>query len=221
MVRDDERHYIDRVTFAKKKHFREIGRRLVERGLLKRSDDFYFLAEHELYGVWEGQASGPLVDAKIGNRRQLFERYLARAVVVAPYVQDGKPVELDTDNAPEAEEGVMRGMGVSRGSITGTARVVPDLKQIGRVQKGEILICNSTDPGWASIFSIISGLVMETGGMLAHGSCLSREYSLPAVTLRHAMAVIEDGALITVNGDTGEVRLVKSTADTHEVTASD
>ena len=219
MVRDDERHYIDRVTFAKKKHFGEIGRRLVERGLLRRSDDFYFLAQHELYSVWEGQASGPLVEAKIANRRQLFERYLARAVVVAPYVQDGKPVELDTEGGPEAVEGVMRGMGVSRGSVTGTARVVPDLKQIGRVQKGEILVCNSTDPGWASIFSIISGLVMETGGMLAHGSCLSREYSLPAVTLRHAMAVIEDGATITVNGDTGEVRLAKSAADAHEVEA--
>ena len=221
MVRDDERHYIDRVTFAKKKHFREIGRRLVDRGLLQRSDDFYFLAEHELYGVWDGRASGPLVEAKLANRRKLFERHLARAVVVAPYVQDGKPVELETEGGPEAVEGVMRGTGVSRGSVTGTARVVPDLKQIGRVQKGEILVCNSTDPGWASIFSIISGLVMETGGLLAHGSCLSREYNLPAVTLRHAMGLIEDGATITVNGDTGEVRLVEPAAQANPVPAGD
>ena len=212
MVRDDERHYIDRVTLAKKKHFREIGRRLVERGRLERPDDFYFLSQLELYAVWDGQSNAFLVAAKIANRRRVFERHLERAAVVAPYVQDGKPVDLDVEGGPAETEGVLKGMGVSRGSVTGTARVVPDLKQIGRVQKGEILICNSTDPGWASIFTLLSGLVMETGGMLAHGSCLSREYNLPAVTLRHAMTLIKDGATITVNGDTGEVSVVEPAA---------
>lgn len=209
MVRDDERHYIDRVTFAKKKHFAEIGRRLAERSVLEQLDDFYFLAEPELYEAFDGGGSAPLMRTKVVNRRRLFERYLARDVKVEPYIQQGKPIQLDEDEAGEgAAGGVMRGTGVSRGSVTATARVVGDLKNIGRVQKGDILICNSTDPGWASVFAIISGLVMETGGMLAHGSCLSREYNLPAVTLRHAMSLIEDGATITVNGDTGEIRVV-------------
>ena len=185
---------------------------MVERGRLERPDDFYFLSQLELYAVWDGQSNAFLVAAKIANRRRVFERHLERAAVVAPYVQDGKPVDLDVEGGPAETEGVLKGMGVSRGSVTGTARVVPDLKQIGRVQKGEILICNSTDPGWASIFTLLSGLVMETGGMLAHGSCLSREYNLPAVTLRHAMTLIKDGATITVNGDTGEVSVVEPAA---------
>ena len=213
MVRDDERHYIDRVTFAKKKHFTEIGRRLVERGVLERPDDFYFLAETELYDAFEGNGLVSLLRAKVVNRRRLFERYLARDIKVEPYIQGGRPIQMEGDStADDAAGGLMRGTGVSRGSVTATARVVGDLKNIGRVQKGDILICNSTDPGWASVFAIISGLVMETGGMLAHGSCLSREYNLPAVTLRHAMALIEDGATITVNGDTGEVRVASEQA---------
>jgi pyruvate,water dikinase len=43
--------------------------------------------------------------------------------------------------------------------------------------------------------------------MLAHASCLSREYGLPSVQLSNAMQRIPDGATITVNGDTGDVRI--------------
>lgn len=206
MIRDDERHYIDRATFAKKRLFMEVGRRLVERKLLEQEDDFYFLAHQEIEEVWQGKSSAPLVRLKISNRRRVFERHLARSALVAPFIsEDGSIVHLDEHGTEDSSDGTLRGVGVSRGFITATARVVKDLKDIGRVNKGEILICNSTDPGWASIFAIISGLVMETGGMLAHGSCLSREYGLPAVTLRNAMSIIEDGETITVSGDTGEI----------------
>ena len=216
MVRDDERHYMDRITFAKKKHFREIGRRLFESGLIESEDDYYFLSLEELYECWEGGASLPLVKVKIANRRRVFESHLARTKVPAYIHDDGTAIADEPESEADIAGGILRGMGVSRGTITGTARIVKDLKEIGRVQKGEILICNSTDPGWASIFAIIGGLVLETGGMLAHGSCLSREYGLPAVTLRGAMSLIEDGATITVSGDTGEIRLAQP-ADAIEV----
>jgi len=42
--------------------------------------------------------------------------------------------------------------------------------------------------------------------MLAHFACLSREYGLPAVSLPSAIRLIEDGSMITVDGDSGEVR---------------
>jgi pyruvate,water dikinase len=92
---------------------------------------------------------------------------------------------------------------MSRGQITGTARIIRDLREMEKVQKGEILICNSTDPGWTPVFGLISGLVLESGGMLSHGACLSREYGLPAVNLPNAMQKVPDGATITLNGDTG------------------
>ena len=60
------------------------------------------------------------------------------------------------------------------------------------------------------VLAVISGLVLETGGMLAHGSCLSREYGLPALTVANATRLIPDGATITVDGGTGRVSLVAS-----------
>lgn len=79
---------------------------------------------------------------------------------------------------------------------------------MGGWKKDDILICNSTDPGWMPVFSLLKGLMLETGGMLAHGACLSREYGLPAVQLRNAIQLIADGALIKVNGDSGEIYLI-------------
>jgi phosphoenolpyruvate synthase/pyruvate phosphate dikinase len=207
VLRDDERHYIDRVTMAKKRAFQEVGRRLVERGQLQRQDDFYFLAEDELWELLDGTPANALTRAKIENRRNVFDRFNARKETAPSYLKGNTPVSLEEDTSDGDGSGILRGTGTSRGTVTGRARVVPDLKEIGRLEKGDILICNATDPGWASVFALISGLVMETGGMLAHGSCLSREYGLPAVTLPNAIQRIPDGATVTVVGDTGEIRI--------------
>ena len=141
------------------------------------------------------------------NRRAVFTRALAREEVPADYLRAGVPLEIE-DASVTGEAGAFQGTGTSRGSITGTARVIPSLDQIGRLQRGDILVCNSTDPGWASAFGLISGLVLETGGMLSHGACLSREYGLPAVTLSGAMAKITDGDTIAVDGGRGRVVIV-------------
>ena len=86
------------------------------------------------------------------------------------------------------------------------------MTEIGRVENVDILICNSTDPGWMPVFPLIKGLVLETGGMLAHGACLSREYGLPAVQLRNAIQLISDGAMIKLNGDSGEIMILDEAA---------
>ena len=108
-------------------------------------------------------------------------------------------------NEDGAADGILRGVGTSRGVVTGRARVIKSLAEIGAVEEGDILVCQATDPGWTPVFLVIAGLVLETGGLLAHGSCLSREYGLPAVQITDAMRIIEDGALITVDGALGTV----------------
>ena len=204
-LRDDERWYIDKVTFCKKVSFDEMGRRLRERGVLVGEDDHYFLAQHELYHLMDGGAKTRLIELKINNRRNVFQKFLDRDEVPPRYMQDGAAIDFTPDDG----SGGLRGVGTSRGLTTGRARIVPNLSEIGRVEKGDILICNATDPGWAPVFMIISGLVLETGGMLAHGACLSREYGLPAVQIAGAMRKIEDGAMISVNGETGEVTVLE------------
>jgi pyruvate,water dikinase len=206
VVRDDERWIIDRLTWAKKLTLKEVGRRLFERGLIEREDDFYFLSLEENWELLKGGGNGRLVKAKIAGRRENFDRFDRREAVPSKYIVGGQPVELDVE-AEGSEDGSLLGMGTSRGSVTGKARVLHSMGEIGTIEKGDILVCNSTDPGWTPVFLSIGGLVLETGGMLAHGSCLSREYGLPAVQVANATKLIPDGALITVDGGTGAVTI--------------
>jgi pyruvate,water dikinase len=208
MARDNERYLMDRSSFTTKQGLLEVNRRLRERGLLDGERDFYFLSRDELYGLLRGQRDDlPLLQAKIEARQRDFDRFNRRETVPPPYLHRGRGQDLD--DAPAAGvDGMFQGVGTSRGRVTGTARVVKGLDEIGRVRNGEILVCNSTDPGWTPVFIVISGIVLESGGMLAHGSCLSREYGIPAVQVSRAMSLIPDGATVTVDGDTGRVTIL-------------
>ena len=181
----------------------EVNRRVSERGLLDGGRDFYFLARPELYDVLDGRANLRLCKAKIAARMRDFDRVYSKEVTPAFYLERDRPIDLD---APIVHgDGVFRGAGTSRGKVTGKARVIKNLKDIGRVQQGEILVTNSTDPGWTPVFLVISGIVLETGGMLAHGALLAREYGFPAVQIAGAMKFIPDGAMISIDGDAGVV----------------
>lgn len=217
IVRDDERYYIDRSTWAAKRAFLEIGRRLLQRGVFDSERDLYFLSRHELYDVLRRNHATPLVKAKIAGRMRDFDRFVARETRLPVYMQGGHPVNLS--DATEGDDLV--GIGTSRGRITGRARVLHGVEEIGRVQKGDILIVNHTDPGWTPVFLVIAGIVLETGGMLAHGSLLAREYGFPAVQIAGATELIPDGALITVDGDTGTVHLEDGQEDSSELTLAE
>jgi phosphohistidine swiveling domain-containing protein len=205
LSRDDGRSIGDAMTYRKKLILGELGRRTVSRGLLAGEDDFYFLSICELYELLEGKEPPALARAKVAARRKAFDRFLTHEEEPPLFLKGDIPMNLDL--RPVDSAGVLRGVGTSPGLVTGRARVVPTQKDISCLERGDILICHGTDPGWTSAFSVVSAVVAQTGGMLAHFSCLSREYGMPAVSLPNAMKLIRDGSVITVNGGTGEVRL--------------
>ncbi|HZZ47839.1 MAG TPA: PEP/pyruvate-binding domain-containing protein [Pseudonocardia sp.] len=208
-LRDEHRYFVDRSTFTMKRGYQEISRRLLERGQLKNADDFYFLTKEELYRLLSGVGNPELVRAKIEGRKRNFFAVLKRDTERPMYLRHGS--SADAELVPSSDEqlgGVLRGVPTSRGIVEGTARVVKELEEIGVVKAGEILITNSTDPGWTPVFLVISGIVLETGGLLAHGSLLAREYGFPAVQLPRAMKLIPDGARIRVDGDNGVVTVL-------------
>jgi pyruvate,water dikinase len=151
-----------------------------------------------------------VVRAKIEARRRNCDRLAAGEVTVPKLLYGNGTVAIDEadQGARAIEDGVLRGVGTSRGTVVGIARVVPNQKELGRVGKGDILVCFATDPGWTSVFMVAAGAIFETGGILAHCSCISREYGIPAVQIVGACRSIEDGSTIEVNGDTGEVRIL-------------
>jgi pyruvate,water dikinase len=198
--RDNQRGYVDIVTFAYKRPLKELNRRIMERGLLDSDRDFYFLTKAELYDVVTGRANMALARAKIAGRKHNFDLVNTKERTNPMYLQDSRELMIGAEDGDG-----LRGLPTSAGVATGTARVVKSLEEIGRVRQGEIMVCNSTDPGWTPVFLLLAGAVFETGGAFAHCSCISREYGIPAIQVPGALHKIPDGATITIDGNTGAI----------------
>ena len=107
-----------------------------------------------------------------------------------------------------ASDGQLKGLGANSGRVTGTARVIEDFSEIGRLKENDILVTRFTDTGWTPKFAILSGIVTEYGGILCHAAIVSREYGIPAIVSCHdIMSKIKDGQTITIDGGTGYITI--------------
>ena len=115
---------------------------------------------------------------------------------------------LTADSGPDTNE--IKGFAASYGVVEGTARVVKSVEEIGRLQQGDILVCQVTNPTWAPIFQKISAAVSDIGGSMSHAAIVAREYGLPAVVgTGSATSKIKDGQRIRVDGGRGVVTLLQ------------
>ena len=104
----------------------------------------------------------------------------------------------------------MKGIGASQGRTEGVARIALTVEEAARVEKGAILVCPFTDPGWTPVLDRVSGVVTETGGLLSHAAVICREYGIPAVLgIRGVTSRISDGQTLIVDGGTGIVEFTK------------
>ena len=73
------------------------------------------------------------------------------------------------------------GRAASHGEVTGTARVILSLDEIGKFKRGDILVTIATSPAWTPLMYAAGGVITEIGGTLSHAAIVSREYGIPAV----------------------------------------
>ena len=109
---------------------------------------------------------------------------------------------------PSQDPNVIQGTGASAGVVQGTVKVVKSLSEGSKLRKGDIMVCEMTMPPWTPLFSTVSAVVADTGGVLSHCAIVSREYRMPCVVgTQIGTAVLKDGMTITVDGSTGMVRI--------------
>ncbi|NLG77006.1 MAG: phosphoenolpyruvate synthase [Xanthomonadaceae bacterium] len=91
----------------------------------------------------------------------------------------------------------------------GRARVIRDVKEMTRVQPGDVLVADMTDPDWEPVMKRAAAIVTNRGGRTCHAAIIARELGIPAVVgCGNAVEAIGDGTEITVScaeGDTGFV----------------
>jgi pyruvate,water dikinase len=110
---------------------------------------------------------------------------------------------------PPAATGAINGLAASPGVVEGPARNVHSLDEFDQVRKGEILVCQMTNPAWVVLFTKIVGLVTDAGGTVSHPAVVSREFGIPAVVgTSNGTQRIKTGDRIRVNGSTGVVEIL-------------
>jgi pyruvate,water dikinase len=115
---------------------------------------------------------------------------------------------LNAGSNPDSSE--IRGFAASNGVVEGTARIVKSVEEIGRLQQGDILVCQITNPTWAPVFQKIAGAVSDIGGSMSHAAIVAREFGLPAVVgTGSATSRIKDGQRIRVDGGRGVVTILQ------------
>ncbi len=95
---------------------------------------------------------------------------------------------------------LVTGTAVGAKISTGKVRVIRDVKNIGRFQKGEVLVTEITDPDWEPIMKIASAIVTDKGGRTSHAAIVSRELGITCIVgAASATKVLRDGVEVTVD----------------------
>jgi len=225
-------HWYTNLFFNK---IREFGALLLSHGFFPDAEDVFQLTHYELesaiidlMNAWStgSPPRGPAVwPAIVAERRAAIVEWAKHdtppALGPVPDVIDDPAIVmlwgitresldawLNADSDASGNE--IRGFAASSGVAEGPARVVKSVDEIARLRKGDILVCQVTNPTWAPIFQKIAGAVSDIGGSMSHAAIVAREYGLPAVVgTGTATSRIRDGQRIRVDGGRGLVTILE------------
>ncbi|MAZ40062.1 MAG: phosphoenolpyruvate synthase [Legionellales bacterium] len=104
---------------------------------------------------------------------------------------------------------IAQGRSIGQRIGQGTARIVKSVNDIDKVQAGDVLVTDMTDPDWEPVMKKAAAIVTNRGGRTCHAAIIARELGVPAVVgCGDATKTVMEGALTTVScaeGDTGYV----------------
>jgi phosphohistidine swiveling domain-containing protein len=204
----------------------EVGRRLVERGLLGVAEPAIHLTPDELEGLLR-RGEGPS-----GEEAAAHAADQTRTTEEAPAFLGGDPpppppadalpgalgemtadvfryVDLMEGDLGSYDDEVLRGTPASPGEYIGVARLVSGPADFQRVRPGDVLVARTTMPSYNGALAVAGAVVTDRGGALSHAAIVSRELGIPAVVATiNGTKVIADGALLRVDGSTGRVEVL-------------
>ncbi|MDO4709740.1 MAG: phosphoenolpyruvate synthase [Pseudomonadota bacterium] len=118
-----------------------------------------------------------------------------------------KATQIERYTLQQRGEVLAEGRAIGQKIGAGTARVVRSLDDMNRVQPGDVLVADMTDPDWEPVMKRAAAIVTNRGGRTCHAAIIARELGVPAVVgTGNALDTITDGDAVTVScaeGDTG------------------
>ena len=104
---------------------------------------------------------------------------------------------------------LVEGRAIGQRIGAGKVKVIHDLAEMDKIQPGDVLVSDMTDPDWEPIMKRASAIVTNRGGRTCHAAIIARELGIPAVVgCGNATELLQDGQEVTVScaeGDTGMI----------------
>jgi len=101
---------------------------------------------------------------------------------------------------------LLKGDGASPGISTGHVRILKSAKENGTLMPGDVLVAEQTNPDFVPAMKKACAIITDSGGRTSHAAIVSRELGIPAIVgTEKATKTLENGMVVTVNGETGEV----------------
>lgn len=192
----------------------KLAERWVTRNWLVQPGDYYWLTMEEVERALMAEAEvGPALSALVSARRETYQTYAATEMPYTLRESDIARLVPGHGLGGPALSSVLSGLPISPGQVQGRVIVLRRPSDSVLMQEGAILVTPSTDTAWFPIFPQARGLIVETGGLLSHGSIIAREFGLPAVAnIPHATDRFQDGDLVLLDGSTGLVQILDTTS---------
>lgn len=220
VISEDHGYWIDfRATYQLRRVAAAIGEKLAESGRLNQAEDIQYLTLDEL-GEAARQPDVRDLKALVAEREAETAHF---ATLTPPPALGSMPPGPPPDNPmtrsltkffgappPKSDDpSLLRGVGASRGTVSGTVKVVRSLDEAGKLRPGDILVTETTTPTWTPLFNTAAAVVADSGGILSHCAVVAREYGIPAVVgTGGGTELLRDGQTVEVDGTAGTVRIV-------------
>jgi len=147
------------------------------------------------------------MDIEWGKDGETGEIYVLQARPETVQSRAGRSIQRFT--LKQRSRALARGRAIGQRIGAGPARVVSGAREMSRVQPGDVLVSDMTDPDWEPVMKRAAAIVTNRGGRTCHAAIIARELGIPAVVgCVDATQTIRDGDPVTVScaeGDTGVV----------------
>ncbi len=111
-----------------------------------------------------------------------------------------------TESLRPSSPPILKGAPASPGIIFGPVKIILNIKKIGQVKKGDIMVTDMTTPDFVPAMKRAAGIITNRGGLTSHAAIVSRELGVPCIVgTTVATHTLKDGQIVTLNGSTGEI----------------
>ena len=143
------------------------------------------------------------------------------------YILQARPETVQSSSASELlrryrlktkSEVLVSGSAIGQKIGSGPVRMILDISEMSRVQKGDVLVTDMTNPDWEPVMKRASAIVTNRGGRTCHAAIIARELGIPAVVgCSNATDLLSEGQMVTVSCAQGDVGSVYQGALDYEI----